>query len=111
MSTLRERLSAEMRRGRAEKGLTQADLADLVGGSYKSINQIERGINAPTVETFARIARVLDLDPKDILFEPSELIDEERLALEKQVRTTAAKLSNDKLQAWLRIGGVLATLK
>lgn len=111
MPTIRERLSAEMRRGRAEKGLTQAQLADLVGGHYKSINQIERGTNSPSVELFAKIVEVLELDPRIILFEPSELLDEERLALENLMRRTASKLSNDRLEAWLQMGAVLVKMK
>ena len=43
---------------RAERDWTQADLADAVGVSRKTINTIERGVFAPSAVLALRIARV-----------------------------------------------------
>ena len=45
---------------RAERDWTQADLADAVGVSRKTINTIERGVFAPSAVLALRIARVFD---------------------------------------------------
>ena len=110
MSTVRERLVAQMRRARREKGFGQADLADRVGGSLESISKIERGLNAPSVELFAKIVEVLDIDPRIVLLEPSSLLDDESLALEGRNSRVTASLSNDRLAAWLEIGSMLSKL-
>jgi len=109
-TTIKERLAAEMRRARREKGLGQADVADRVGVALESIGNIERNKHAPSVELFARIVQVLDLDPRAILLEPDDLMDEHRLALEARVSRVVATLSNEKLVAWMEIGAVLAKL-
>ena len=43
---------------RAERDWTQADLADAVGVSRKTINTIERGVFAPSAVLALRIARL-----------------------------------------------------
>ena len=43
---------------RAERDWTQADLADAVGVSRKTINTIERGVFAPSAVLALRIAKV-----------------------------------------------------
>lgn len=43
---------------RAERDWTQADLADAVGVSRKTINTIERGVFAPSAVLALRIAQV-----------------------------------------------------
>lgn len=45
---------------RAERDWTQADLAEAVGVSRKTINTIERGVFAPSAVLALRIARVFD---------------------------------------------------
>lgn len=46
---------------RMDKGLTQQELADLVGTSYSQISRIESGRHKTNFDTLARIARALDL--------------------------------------------------
>ena len=51
---------------RAERDWTQADLADAVGVSRKTINTIERGVFAPSAVLALRIARVFDKPVEEV---------------------------------------------
>src|SRR3546814_20384852 len=46
---------------RKERGLTQADLAELIGHSEVSVRSIEPGASAPSFETLGRPTRALDV--------------------------------------------------
>jgi putative transcriptional regulator len=59
---------------RAERDWTQADLADAVGVSRKTINTIERGVFAPSAVLALRIARVFDAAMEDVF----TLVDDPR---------------------------------
>ena len=61
-SQLRNRLKVL----RAERDWTQADLADVVGVSRKTINTIERGVYAPSAVLALRLARVFDVAMEDV---------------------------------------------
>jgi len=54
-----ERLVNHLREARALRGLTQADLATLVGVSRKTINTVENGIFVPSTVLSLRLARAL----------------------------------------------------
>ena len=60
---LNERL-AKLRR---MKGLTQAELADKVGVTTRSIQNYELGTRTPKMDTIAKIAEALEIDEKAIL--------------------------------------------
>ena len=60
---LNERL-AKLRR---MKGLTQAELADKVGVTTRSIQNYEFGTRTPQMDTIAKIAEALEIDEKAIL--------------------------------------------
>jgi transcriptional regulator with XRE-family HTH domain len=44
-----------------DKGLTQQELAELVGTSYSQISRIESGRHMTNIESLLRIAHALDL--------------------------------------------------
>ncbi len=50
--------------GRHELHLTQAQLAVRAGVAQEEISRIERGRKSPTMDTFARIAAALGLQPQ-----------------------------------------------
>ena len=54
-----ERLGNRLREERARLGLTQADLATLVGVSRKTINTVENGVFVPSAVLAIRLARAL----------------------------------------------------
>ena len=67
-----ERLHNHLRRVRAERDLTQAQLAELAGVSRKTINTVENGIFVPSTILALRLSRVLGLTVEQ-LFEIAEV--------------------------------------
>jgi putative transcriptional regulator len=57
---MHERLDNRLREARTRRGLTQADLATLVGVSRKTINTVENGIFIPSTVLALQLARALD---------------------------------------------------
>jgi putative transcriptional regulator len=55
-----ERLLNSLREARAQRGLTQAQLAELAGVSRKTINTVENGVFIPSTLLALRLARVLE---------------------------------------------------
>ena len=63
-----EGLGNRLRDLRAERGLTQAALAELVGVSRKTINTVENGIFVPSTALALRIARALERPVEEIFY-------------------------------------------
>jgi putative transcriptional regulator len=63
-----DELRNTLRDARARHNLTQADLADLVGVSRKTINTVENGIFIPSTVLALRLAKALKL-PVESLFQ------------------------------------------
>jgi putative transcriptional regulator len=53
---------------RAQAGLTQAELADLVGVSRKTINTVENGVFTPSTTLALKLARALTARFEDVFF-------------------------------------------
>ena len=54
-----EHLTNRLREERARRSLTQAELAELVGVSRKTINTVENGVFIPSTVLALRLARAL----------------------------------------------------
>ena len=54
------------------RSLTQEQLAERSGLSYKFIGEIERGTGNPTIETIGKIARALEMPVARLLTEKKE---------------------------------------
>ncbi len=52
---------------REAAGLTQDQLAELVGISRQSLGKLERGDTEPRPSTIVRLARALGCEPKDLM--------------------------------------------
>jgi putative transcriptional regulator len=63
-----EGLGNRLRDLRAERELTQAALAELVGVSRKTINTVENGIFVPSTALALRIARALGRPVEEIFY-------------------------------------------
>jgi putative transcriptional regulator len=57
---MHEQLMNRLREERARRSLTQADLAELVGVSRKTINTVENGVFIPSTVLALQLARALD---------------------------------------------------
>jgi putative transcriptional regulator len=63
-----ERLGNRLHEIRAERGLTQAALAELVGVSRKTINTVENGVFVPSTLLALKLARALGRPVEDLFF-------------------------------------------
>lgn len=66
-----EELHNRLREVREARGLTQGQLAELVGVSRKTINTVENGIYVPSTVIALKLARALD-EPVERLFSLTE---------------------------------------
>jgi putative transcriptional regulator len=64
---LAEQLHNRVREAREANGLTQAQLADLIGMSRKTVNTVENGVFVPSTVVALRLARALG-EPVERLF-------------------------------------------
>ena len=55
-----ERLANRLKEGRAELGLTQAELAERVGVTRKTVNTVENGVFTPSTILALKLAEALD---------------------------------------------------
>ena len=60
-------MARSLRRLRAERGLTQEEVAERAGLNRNYVGMIEREENSPTIDVIEKIAVVLDVDPADLL--------------------------------------------
>jgi putative transcriptional regulator len=63
-----ESLGNRLRDLRAERDLTQATLAEMVGVSRKTVNTIENGVFVPSTLLALRLARALGRPVEEIFF-------------------------------------------
>ena len=62
-----KKIGKRIKRYRAEKGLSQEELAEMVGITYKHLSNIETGNRRPSLEIVVSIASALNISPDDIL--------------------------------------------
>lgn len=62
-----ERLTNRLREAREARGLTQAQLAEAIGVSRKTVNTVENGVFVPSTIIALKLAAVLD-EPVEALF-------------------------------------------
>ena len=63
-----ERLENRLRELREAKGLTQAQLADLIGVSRKTVNTVENGVFVPSTVVALKLARALGSSVEALFF-------------------------------------------
>ena len=72
---------------RIRAGLTQQELADLVGVAQATINRYENGERSPSPEVLGRLADALGVEPWDLTY--AEQVMERRHAVERLVEEYA----------------------
>ena len=73
LADLLRRVGARLKQLRQERRLTQEQLAEKAGLSYKFVGEIERGTGNPSVTTLASLATALDVDAGEF-FTPSYVL-------------------------------------
>ena len=62
-ASLKEFFGRNLKEMRAEKGYTQAGLAEEIGISVEYISKLERGLSSPSFETISRLSSGLEVHP------------------------------------------------
>ena len=68
---LRRIVAQNLRRLRQDRGLSQEELAGQAELNRNYVGMIEREENAPTVDTLEALAKVLNVEPEELLKRPS----------------------------------------
>ncbi len=63
-------LGTRLREARTEAGLTQAELAERIGVSRKTINTVENGVFVPSTTLALKLARALKTSVEELFFLP-----------------------------------------
>lgn len=95
---------------RKEKGITQEELAQLLGVSSRSVSRWETGSNMPDISLLSAIADYYDVDVR-------EIIDGERKSgMNKEIKEVADKMADyagtekGSLFKWVRIISLIGTM-
>lgn len=67
MGTLREKLNGRLRVLRAERGLSQANVADMSGMSEAGYAKIERGLSDVSLDRVEALARAFGVEPEELM--------------------------------------------
>lgn len=89
-----------MRDRRKEIGLTQKELADLVGCNESTISQYESGKRQPNFETLLKITEVLHLSASELL---GDVNARPLTATQRQMLDAIDGLSDDDVQALINV--------
>lgn len=74
-------IGSKIRQYRETKGMSQKQLADLIGVSNSRVSNWEQGVNRPDVDLLVSICKALDVSPSallDIHLSTDELTNHER---------------------------------
>ena len=63
---LKQSLGVSLKRLREQRGLTQEQLAEMIGKTGDGISQMERGVIAPSFETLELLAKALGVSVRDL---------------------------------------------
>lgn len=63
-----ERLANRLKERRAELGLTQAELAERVGVTRKTVNTVENGVFTPSATLAIKLAKALDVSVEQLFW-------------------------------------------
>jgi transcriptional regulator with XRE-family HTH domain len=102
MIALTLRIAAVVREKRKAKGLTQEELAEIIGVSSGYIGQLEREEIMQSMTVVARLIDFLGIDANTIFFE-----DSEDVPLSKEISLRASRLPKENQEIILGIIGVI----
>ena len=94
------KLSANIRRLRKERGLTQEQVAQALGVSAPAVNKWERGASCPDLALLAPLARLLETDLNGLLSFREELTGEEIARMTEELCQLAQAEGIDHAFRW-----------
>ena len=89
MNSIKKQLGSRIKEIRKHRGITQEQLAEMVGIGTSNISYIETGKFAPSIENFEKIVKALilkalNVEPYELyMFNPIKSIDE----MKKEIKT------------------------
>lgn len=98
---------------RKEKGMTQADLAEIIGVTDKAVSRWERGIGFPDINTLEPLASALDLSIFELMRSERSDMKEKKDGLSEnevtELMASAVEMAKenrrqDKISVWLGAG-------
>lgn len=66
MSTLKKLLGKRIKELRKARGITQEQLAEMLGIGTPNISYIENGKFAPSIENFEKLSKIFDVEPYEL---------------------------------------------
>ncbi len=105
MASFEERVGEAIGAARKRKGLTQQKLADQAGMNLRSLTRIEKGETLPALDSFAKLAAVLELDPAAVLNiqPPQRKVSRARLDRESDAQELIEGLTEARLEDLIKI--------
>ena len=97
MTDLRGRLGTRLKQLRTSRRLTQEQLAERAGLSYKFVGEIERGRGNPTLTTLGALGEALGVPLTDLL---GVEIDRPRMSTRQATQVREALASLETLVEW-----------
>ena len=76
-------IGSRIRKYREERGLSQKQLAELIGVKNNRVSNWEQGLNRPDADILAALCRALQVSPSELL--DVRLVDDELNAHERKV--------------------------
>ena len=76
-------IGSRIRRYREERGLSQKQLAELIGVKNSRVSNWEQGLNRPDADILAALCRALQVSPSELL--DVRLVDDELNAQERKI--------------------------
>lgn len=84
MNSIKKQLGSRIKEIRKHRGITQEQLAEMVGIGTSNISYIETGKFAPSIENFEKIVKALNVEPYELyMFNPIKSIDN----MKKEIKT------------------------
>lgn len=96
------RIAAVVRKTRKEKGLTQENLAELIGVTAGYIGQLERNETTPSASILSKLVEVLGIDANALFFEQPDT-----MPLSREISIRASRLSKENQEIVLGIINVI----
>ena len=92
MANFKQGLGDNLKITRKARGITQEDLAGIIGIHSRQLSKIETGEHFPSCKTLEKLCMALDLSPKD-LFDFEFLIEENEGIMTGTDNTTVLQVS------------------
>ena len=86
-----EKMGLRIRKQRKEKNLTMEQLAEMIDVSLSFLGHIERGTRVASVETLAKLCKVLELDMHYVVFGYSSGYNARKIALLNDLKELVSK--------------------